>query len=398
MQAPDLTVDGHAPEAEATAAIVSACQRLLPGWAGAPVDVRLLAGGISNALFAVSCPVGKAAFRIYGDNTERFVDRARELDVMRLVHQHGFGPQVLATFANGRIEEFLPMRSLQPEELAASQFVPTIAATLARFHSIPPRQGGEKRGRTPFGRIYEWLDIAEQFVFDDPEKQRVFATFDFAALRAEVKHVEQAAAAASSPIVFSHNDLLSGNIMVPLDAAFKAGAVGEAFVSSSSSSRGGSSSLSPEAHEAAVRQRATMTFIDFEYADWAPRGFDWGNHFCEYAGFECDYTRYPGKEQAVLFIQHYLAAAAGSQDCDAAALDKAELARCVAEANVFALAAHQYWGTWSLLQANWSSIDFDYLGYAQLRWGEYHRRKEEFLAEAARAFGPDHPQLQRVTG
>ncbi|KAL4439680.1 hypothetical protein ABPG75_002681 [Micractinium tetrahymenae] len=284
MQAPDLTVDGHAPEAEVTAAIVSACQRLLPGWAGAPVDVRLLAGGISNSLFAVSCLVGKAAFRIYGDNTERFVDRARELDVMRLVHQHGFGPQVLATFANGRIEEFLPMRSLQPEELAAPQFVPTIAATLARFHSIPPRQGGEKRGRTPFGRIYEWLDIAEQFVFDDPEKQRVFATFDFAALRAEVKHVEQAAAAASSPIVFSHNDLLSG--------------------------------------------------------------------------FECDYTRYPGKEQAVLFIQHYLAAAAGCQDCDAAALDKAELARCVAEANMFALAAHQYWGTWSLLQAKWSSMHF----------------------------------------
>jgi hypothetical protein len=22
-----------------------------------------------------------------------------------------------------------------------------------------------------------------------------------------------------------------------------------------------------------------------------PRGFDWGNHFNEYAGFECDYTR-----------------------------------------------------------------------------------------------------------
>lgn len=25
----------------------------------------------------------------------------------------------------------------------------------------------------------------------------------------------------------------------------------------------------------------SMTFIDFEYSDWAPRGFDWGNHFCE---------------------------------------------------------------------------------------------------------------------
>jgi len=32
---------------------------------------------------------------------------------------------------------------------------------------------------------------------------------------------------------------------------------------------------------AAQQQRQVMTFIDFEYADWAPRGFDWGNHFCE---------------------------------------------------------------------------------------------------------------------
>lgn len=94
--------------------------------------------------------------------------------------------------------------------------MPAIAATLARFHSIPPQQVGrqrhaspgrterhtvvwraaavlccdraahaprahqtpagpawlqgmEKRGRTPFGRIREWLDIAEAFVFDDAE-------------------------------------------------------------------------------------------------------------------------------------------------------------------------------------------------------------------------------------
>ena len=54
----------------------------------------------------------------------------------------------------------------------------------------------------------------------------------------------------------------------------------------------------------------------------------------------------------------------------------------VAEANVYSLAAHQYWGTWALMQARWSKIDFDYMGYAELRWGEYRRRKEEFLKEA----------------
>lgn len=30
--------------------------------------------------------------------------------------------------------------------------------------------------------------------------------------------------------------------------------------------------------------------------------------------------------------------------------DAGELGRCVAEANVYALAAHMYWGTWSFLQ------------------------------------------------
>lgn len=41
-----------------------------------------------------------------------------------------------------------------------------------------------------------------------------------------------------------------------------------------------------------------------------------------------------------------------------------------------------------LLQAKWSKIDFDYLQYAQLRWGEYFRRKDEFLSAAARLAPP----------
>lgn len=36
-------------------------------------------------------------------------------------------------------------------------------------------------------------------------------------------------------------------------------------------------------------------------------------------------------------------------------------------------------------QAKWSRIDFDYLEYAGVRWGEYHRRKAEFVAQAAAA-------------
>ena len=44
-----------------------------------------------------------------------------------------------------------------------------------------------------------------------------------------------------------------------------------------------------------------------------------GNHFCEYAGFECDYSRYPAAPAAAAFIRHYLAAGGddGGGDGDA---------------------------------------------------------------------------------
>jgi len=65
------------------------------------MDISFITGGISNALFKVSAPaaaaaggVPAAAFRIYGDSTEQFIDRNHELGIMRLAHQHGFGPQV----------------------------------------------------------------------------------------------------------------------------------------------------------------------------------------------------------------------------------------------------------------------------------------------------------------
>jgi hypothetical protein len=54
---------------------------------------------------------------------------------------------------------------------------------------------------------------------------------------------------------------------------------------------------------------------------------------------------------------------------------------------VFALASHIYWGVWAIVQARYSPIDFDYMGYHELRFGEYRRRKAEFVARAAAAFG-----------
>ena len=57
-----------------------------------------------------------------------------------------------------------------------------------------------------------------------------------------------------------------------------------------------------------------------------------------------------------------------------------------AEANLFSLASHIYWGVWSLIQACYSPIDFDYLQYSVTRWKEYYRRKSEFVEKAKQIF------------
>ena len=65
------------------------------------------------------------------------------------------------------------------------------------------------------------------------------------------------------------------------------------------------SKINPQETEAAVGPE-TMQFIDFEYSCYSFRGYDFGNHFDEYAGFECEYSRYPNKQATAAFMRHYL--------------------------------------------------------------------------------------------
>lgn len=50
----------------------------------------------------------------------------------------------------------------------------------------------------------------------------------------------------------------------------------------------------------------------------------------------------------------------------------------------FSLAAHLMWGTWAVVQAGNSSLDFDYLAFAQLRFDGYYYSGNTFIGEAFR--------------
>lgn len=212
--------------------------------------------------------------RVYGENTEKFIDREEEVNMMKVLHSHGFGPQVLGTFQNGRIESFLYMKCLEAEDICKPEYATKIAKTLAKFHSLSGAFGAAKDASTPFARIKEWVEKAKTLDFSDNISN--VDNLKKMSLQGILEESDRLAAIVSQlgvPVVMCHNDLLGGNIMV---------------------SEG---------------EDQKMTFIDFEYADWAPRGFDLGNHFCEYAGFDGDYSRYP--VQPTDFVRAYLEESSG---------------------------------------------------------------------------------------
>lgn len=118
-----------------------------------------------------------------------------------------------------------------------------------------------------------------------------------------------------------------------------------------------------------------MNFIDFEYGSYSYRGFDFGNHFNEFCGLECDWSLYPDRETQILFVTAYLSRELKNGE----SVSDAAVERVLAEADLFSLMSNLQWGIWSLIQAKYASIDFDYLTYGNNRISRYLQRKPVVL-------------------
>uniref|UniRef100_A0A453KUM5 ethanolamine kinase n=1 Tax=Aegilops tauschii subsp. strangulata TaxID=200361 RepID=A0A453KUM5_AEGTS len=213
-----------------------------------------------------------------------------------------------------------------------------IAKQLQKFHQVDIP--GSKEPQL-WNDVFKFLKKASVLKFEDNEKQKRYEMISFREIQDEVKELKDLSDLLHAPVVFAHNDLLSGNLMLN-DLEEK------------------------------------LYFIDFEYGSYSYRGFDIANHFNEYAGFECDYNLYPDKDVQYHFFRNYLSdrpSEVQEQDLDA----------LYTETNTFRLASHLYWALWALIQARVSPIDFDYLGYFFLRYGEY-KKQREFCFSLAQGF------------
>lgn len=156
--------------------------------------------------------------------------------------------------------------------------------------------------------------------------------------------------------IFSHCDLLSGNVIVEPTPTIG----------------GQPNATNPSSNDPIV------SFIDYEYATPAPAAFDIANHFAEWGGFDCDYSALPNRSQRREFLSHYLR----SYRSHAPAPEKSpsfekELNQLFDQVDLFRGIPGFYWGIWGLIQATISQIDFDYASYAETRLGEYWAWKAE---------------------
>lgn len=265
-------------------------------------DLSQCKDGITNKLVKCTGSSLTVLVRAYGKKSELIIDRQRELLTFLIMSSRGLCPPLFGRFRNGFVYGWMEGRALNAVDLSDPHIGKLIARKLSEWHQID--LPGERRPCL-FPTLRKWLKGIE-------------TDFD---LKAEIDWLEGLIVPLESPVVFCHNDLLCGNII-----------------------------LLPEGAE--------CCFIDFEYGSWNYGSFDVANHFCEWAGLECDYSRYPSEAQQLKWLKHYSGRIS------------------LREIKLFSLAAHLFWSEWALIQSQISDIAFDYRNYAALRLAEYHRLKQ----------------------
>jgi len=305
-------------------AALDVVRAIVPGWSAVSrATVTRIHGGITNGLSRLSAPgLDDVLVRIYGPNTDVVIDRDRENPLFARLSRESFAPPYLGRFENGRVEGFLTgFRSLEPHEMGLPRWRRGIAHRLAELHRFAPDQPVPRT----FVTLRSWLEQARDLQFEGPAATAHAALHLSGALdrlSALEAYFHDTLAPASPPAavrpVLAHNDLLAGNVMVN-------DTTGE------------------------------VRFIDYEYGDTGFAAFDVANHFCEYAGFDSDFARgFPDTATRHDFIAAYLGTPAGIDAFD----------RVV---RFFVLVDHLWWGSWAVVQARFSPIDFDFMGYAELR-------------------------------
>lgn len=325
-----------------------ALQSLALSWADAidakDMEIVALSGGMTNEIFRCSWKKGledekprNVLVRIYGaESANVFFDREYEIRAFQSISRLGHGPRLLASFPNGRIEEFLNARTLSAPDLKNPEISDKIAAKLWEFHHLEIPGSREPK---LWVRLRSWLSKALEVCHDNE-----IAEFQLDCMEEEIDNLEMMLMD-DQRIGFCHNDLQYANVMFNDDDK-------------------------------------SVTLIDYDCSSYDYVAFDIANHFCEMAGnyhsnqpHVLDYNKYPDLEERVRFIKEYL-------NTSGQTIKDKEVEQILEYIEKYTLVCHIHWSLWSLISGHLNNIEFNFVDYARQRFQQYHLLKAKLKVES----------------
>ncbi|KAK6761002.1 hypothetical protein RB195_022176 [Necator americanus] len=339
---------------------------LRPQWQLSLVRFEVLTAGITNKIMSASVDSNeKLVFRIFGKNTGNFIDRDRELSAMEKLAREGLAAPLYARFSNGILCGYLPGTTVTADQLKNTDMQRKICSTLAAYHNMDSTVV-EVNDLFPFRKTKDFINNIDLTAIENYREdlryielackwedcslrlqEKDFFNLNIALrgllnfanrLSDNIKDIETLIVPLEEEITFCHNDLLANNIIFD-DSSGK------------------------------------VLFIDYEYADFNYAIFDLANHFCEFAGVDNpDYTKCPNQEEMRIFLRFYLQARHGY-------VDEIRLENLLRRVSLFQALAHLLWSAWSVVQSQNSTLRFDYVSYAKVRYEQYMKCLDNYTAQ-----------------
>ncbi|XP_067902401.1 ethanolamine kinase 2-like isoform X2 [Heterodontus francisci] len=340
----DIFVD----EKEPRNGIEALLKELRPLWKPTEIKLKTFTDGITNKL--IGCYVDQTMenvvlVRIYGNMTELFVDRNNEVKNFQVLRAHHCAPELYCTFQNGICYEYIKGTVLNMWLLREPSIFRLVAKEMAQFHSIQ-NDNGYPSEPVLWKTLSVYLTLLNS---SQPKPTANMSSMEMNdvpsldVLVSEIEGLKEHLSQIKSPMVLCHNDLLCKNIIY-------------------------------------TEAKGVVKFIDYEYTGYNYQAYDIGNHFNEFAGVnELDFSMYPPKEMQLEWFKSYLEVYKECTGCEPMVTDL-EVQKIYVQVNKFTLASHIFWGLWAVLQARYSTIDFDFLRYARERFKQYFKKKDEILA------------------
>ncbi|KAF8796491.1 choline/ethanolamine kinase-like [Argiope bruennichi] len=323
-------------------------------------EFSIVSGGLSNNLYRCALSDNiivknpkiprQVLLRIYGPLQEDVNVVVTEAATFMLLAERKLGPKLYGVFPNGRLEEFIPSRTLLCKDYRL--MYATIARKLAKIHAldVPIK-------KTPDFfpvNMKKWLADVEN---DSKEKKnKIFEHSDM--YNEEINWLSEEMKKSNSPVVYCHNDLQGGNILLRED--------------------------SPSDEEPKIM------LIDFEFGAYNYRGFDLANQFAEwcfdyntgeYPYFEYNSEKFPTKEEQISYIRVYLDQLVEEGVLRPESIEN-EIKVILQEIDLFSMAVHLLWSLWSWKMTFRSCMDFAHREHGKTRLSVFMTLKKKFLSRA----------------